>query len=96
MVKKLALPFILNIVITLFLYFTVPVFIYFLSKTYNPNNENIYFNSCMGFLVMCFFLMNLLVAYGILVKCKMVKLPTVLIFLGGVIFTRIILNILLP
>ena len=96
MVKKLAFPFILNIVITLFLYFTAPVVIYYLIKTYNPNDENLNFNSWMGFLVMCFFLLNLLVAYGILVKCKMVKLPAVLIFLGGVILTRIILNILLP
>ena len=96
MVKKLAFPFILNIVITIFLFYTVPLFIYFLRKTYNPDNENINFSSWMGFMVICFFLLNLLAAYLILVKCKMVKLSTVLMFLGGVILTRIILNILQP
>ena len=85
MVRKLAFLFILNITITILLFYTVPLFIYFLSKTYNPNNENLNFSSWMGFIVMCFFLLNLLIAYLTLAKTRMVKLSNVLIFLGGVI-----------
>jgi hypothetical protein len=96
MIKKLAFPLFLNIAITIILFYTVPLFIHFLSKTYNPDNENTNFYPWMGFIVICFFLLNLLIAYLILVKCKMVKLPTVLIFLGSVVLTRIILNVIQP
>jgi hypothetical protein len=74
MIRKLAFPFILNITITVLLFYTVPLFTYFLSKTYNPNNENINFSSWMGFMVVCFFLFIFFIAYFILAKNRMLKL----------------------
>ncbi|HLK30449.1 MAG TPA: hypothetical protein VKT28_17835 [Puia sp.] len=94
MFKKMLIVTIINLAITLLLFYLGSYLVYKLNVYYEARDPNGDFRSWLGFLVIILFLLNLLIAYLILIPFRIVRLSTVLIVLFEVIACRIILNII--